>query len=54
MTGLYAAVGMALLILIAYQEWRYRCLVRWLDALGEMTSETINQTHRKDNTNEHQ
>ena len=47
MSGLYVAVGVALLILIAHQEWRYRCLVKWLDALGEMTSEAINQTHRK-------
>lgn len=50
------AMGVAVVILIAHAEWRYRCLVRWLDALGEMASEAIavsNQQQKGQMKDEH-
>jgi hypothetical protein len=34
-----AAVVVAAAAIIAHNEWRYRRLVRWLDAIGEMLGE---------------
>lgn len=34
-----AAIVAATAVIIAHQEWRYRRMVEWLDALGQMLSD---------------
>jgi hypothetical protein len=40
------AVVVAAAAIIAHNEWRYRCTVRWLDAIGEMLGEWLDQKRR--------
>ena len=35
------AVVVAAAAIIAHNEWRYRCMMRWLDAIGEMIGEWL-------------
>jgi hypothetical protein len=41
------AVVVAAAAIIAHNEWRYRRLVHWLDAIGEMLGEWLDQHHKR-------
>lgn len=44
---LVGAIVVATAAIIAHAEWRYRRLVAWLDAIGEMVSDYIELTKGK-------